>query len=75
MSCSVLVGQTKLATIVPAPSTRIGDILCIFHGVSVPFVLAPTTQGRFKLVGQVYMHGVMDGELVDQLEAEDILLQ
>ena len=61
--------------IVEARSTRLGDTLCIFHGVSVPFVLAPTTDGRFKLAGQAYIHGVMGGELVDQSKAESILLE
>jgi hypothetical protein len=61
--------------LVPAPSTRLADTLCIFHGVSVPFILAPTIKGRFKLAGQAYIHGVMNGELVDDFEAKDILLE
>jgi hypothetical protein len=71
----IVVTQKRRIGLVPAPPTRIGDTLCIFHGVSVPFVLAPTTEGRFKLATQAYIHGVMAGELVDQFEAEDILLE
>lgn len=61
--------------LLPVPTTLIGDTLCIFHGVSVPFVLAPTVEGRFKLVGQAYVQGVMNGELVGHSEAEMILLE
>jgi hypothetical protein len=54
---------------------RVGDRICIFHGVSVPFVLAATAEGRFKIAAQAYIHGVMSGELIDRFEAEDIVLE
>jgi hypothetical protein len=56
-------------------SIEVGDRICIFHGVSVPFVLAETTEGRFKIAVQAYIHGIMSGELIDRFEAEDIVLE
>jgi hypothetical protein len=73
--CRVIVTLHGRIGLVHAPTTRLGDTLCIFHGVSVPFVLALTTDGRFKLAGHAYIHGVMRGELVDQSKAENILLE
>jgi hypothetical protein len=74
-NCRVVVTRNGHIFVALVPSARIGDTLCIFHGISVPFVLAPTTDGRFKLSGHVSIHGVMGGELVDQSKAEVILLE
>lgn len=45
------------------------DVCCVFEGVRVPFVLRPVGesqagQGRYKLVGDAYIHGVMRGEAI-----------
>lgn len=46
--------------------TEIGDWVCILHGCSVPVVLRaaeePRVQGLFTLIGEAYVHEVMDGE-------------
>ena len=39
-----------------------GDIICILFGVHVPFVLRPLDSEMFELVGESYVHGLMDGE-------------
>ncbi|KAK2613248.1 hypothetical protein N8I77_000172 [Diaporthe amygdali] len=45
--------------------TEQGDVCAILFGADVPFILRPTAiRGRFRLVGQVYMHGAMYGEVV-----------
>lgn len=42
-----------------------GDVCAILFGADVPFILRPTAiSGRFRLVGQAYMHGAMYGEVV-----------
>lgn len=42
-----------------------GDVCAILFGADVPFLLRPTTiSGKYRLVGQVYMHGAMYGEVV-----------
>ncbi|PHH61451.1 hypothetical protein CDD81_359 [Ophiocordyceps australis] len=44
-------------------ATRAGDLVVIVHGCNVPFVVRPTErEGYFGLVGECYVHGVMNGE-------------
>ncbi|EIT80643.1 hypothetical protein AO1008_07076 [Aspergillus oryzae 100-8] len=52
------------------PGTKKGDFICILYGCSVPLVLREvsrkSTQHCFKVIGEAYVHGKMDGEgLVD----------
>lgn len=45
--------------------TEQGDVCAILFGADVPFILRPTgTSGKYRLVGQTYMHGAMYGEVV-----------
>lgn len=43
-----------------------GDVVCIFMGAAVPFILRPrdAVDGGYTLIGDGYIHGIMDGELV-----------
>ena len=46
---------------------RPGDIVCIFQAASIPFVLRPCEgkrlgEERYIVVGEVYVHELMDGE-------------
>jgi hypothetical protein len=43
-------------------SSQIGDIICIFLGADAPYVLRPDGEDFYKLVGECYIHGIMDGE-------------
>lgn len=50
-----------------APKTAMpGDIICILFGCSVPVLLRSRKEGGYTLVGECYLHGVMDGEAVSQ---------
>lgn len=46
-------------------STSVGDVVYILHGLNTPYVMR-RKPGRddehFRLVGQCYIHGIMDGE-------------
>ncbi|KAG4435095.1 hypothetical protein IFR05_009422 [Cadophora sp. M221] len=46
--------------------TRPGDLVCIFYGARVPFVLRPRPDGQsgYILVGEAFVYGIMDGELI-----------
>ncbi|KAF2029305.1 HET-domain-containing protein [Setomelanomma holmii] len=46
-----------------------GDILCIVMGAAVPFVLRPL-HGGYRLVGECYVHGLMNGEALKMIELE-----
>ena len=41
-----------------------GDLIAIILGSDTPFVLRTTEQGRYQIVGEAYVHGIMDGELM-----------
>jgi hypothetical protein len=54
--------------------TNQGDIVTVLLGCQSPIVLRPTTDGRYKVIGQAYCDEFMDGEallgtLPDSLEA------
>ncbi|KAH0536097.1 hypothetical protein FGG08_007002 [Glutinoglossum americanum] len=51
--------------------TELGDGVYILGGVSVPFVLRHREKVNFTLVGDAYIHGVMDGEAVRDLKFPD----
>jgi hypothetical protein len=45
-------------------NTRSGDRICILQGFRVPFVLRRGSEGCWILVGDAYVHGMMQGEMV-----------
>ena len=60
---------------------ELGDVLFIARGASVPLIISPTDPSfrlgkrraddpdpEFKFVGGAYMAGVMDGEVVQQMD-------
>ena len=49
--------------------TKKGDLLVMFEGFAMPFVLRPEGD-NFVIIGDCYIHGVMDGELVCVPEAK-----
>lgn len=48
-----------------------GDVVAVFPGLRVPYALRPT-EGRYKLVGAAYVHGVMRGEVLDEKDPLDL---
>ncbi|KAF1815964.1 hypothetical protein P152DRAFT_455687 [Eremomyces bilateralis CBS 781.70] len=48
-----------------AAAMKVGDIVCILFGGKVPYILRPTDRtGMYRLVGECYVHGIMQGEVV-----------
>lgn len=43
-------------------STAVGDEVWVFEGGSSPFLLRPTSDGMYELVGEAYVHGIFDVE-------------
>ena len=70
LALDTLSGRVLCATkegflgILPNDARR-GDVIAIFFGGNVPFVLRPLENGEYLLVGPCYIHGIMDGELID----------
>ena len=53
----------------------IGDLLCIFSGGEVPFLLRrsgsmPPHDEMFQFLSECYIHGVMDGEATKNIESD-----
>lgn len=47
------------------PLSRKGDVVCVLYGLEVPFILrkvAGESLGQYEMVGESYVHGLMDGE-------------
>lgn len=50
---------------------RPGDLVCVFFGAEVPHILRPK-DGHYQLVGDAYVHGIMEGEAMAKLEAREL---
>ena len=58
---------SKLGYVGFAPAhTHPGDFITIMFGVHVPFVLRKRDNDYYELVGPTYVHGIMDGEFLEQ---------
>jgi hypothetical protein len=61
--------------VIGPPGANEGDVLCLIMGAQVPFLLRPISDSdgnklngehRYALVGECYVHGLMDGEGLKQ---------
>jgi hypothetical protein len=46
-------------------AAEVGDLICVFEGGRVPFTLRPNGGHAFSLVGESYVHGIMQGEAMN----------
>ncbi|KAH7383465.1 heterokaryon incompatibility protein-domain-containing protein [Cadophora sp. MPI-SDFR-AT-0126] len=51
--------------------SQTGDEIFLLGGVSTPFVLRQKSERKFALVGDSYIHGVMEGEIAEGLQTDD----
>ena len=58
------------------PGMRPGDMLCVFLGGQVPWIIREV-DGGYVLVGECYVHGLMNGEAIEtqHLPVQDIILK
>ncbi|KAI0491039.1 heterokaryon incompatibility protein-domain-containing protein [Xylaria cf. heliscus] len=47
-----------------AIANRVDDEVWVLAGGNVPFILRNVGEGRYKLIGECYVHGIMHGEAV-----------
>lgn len=47
---------------------RVGDVVVMLYGGKFPFVLRPTVDQKYSLVGYAFVSGIMDGEAVSAFE-------
>jgi hypothetical protein len=43
---------------------QVGDVVAVLFGARVPFVLRQQQDGRYRLIGDCYVHRMMDGEAI-----------
>ena len=56
--------------IVPA-AAKVGDLVCVLLGGQVLYVLRSTDQyNLYEIVGECYIHGLMDGEAFEYGDAQ-----
>jgi hypothetical protein len=48
------------------PKTKVGDKVCILFGGRTPFLLRDAGGGKHVLVGECYIHSVIDREALSQ---------
>jgi len=52
--------------------SKVGDRICIFKGGSVPFVVRENANGYYQLIGECYIHGIMDGEAMEREDLKNL---
>jgi hypothetical protein len=50
---------------------EVGDTVCVVRMCDIPLLLRQASEGsgKYNLVGECYVHGIMDGEAVDEGKA------
>jgi len=57
--------------------SKAGDRVCLIMGLNAPYIVRTTEDrnpSRVELIGEAYVHGMMDGEMMKVGEAKDIYL-
>ncbi|KAH7357189.1 hypothetical protein BKA65DRAFT_222136 [Rhexocercosporidium sp. MPI-PUGE-AT-0058] len=70
--CLVLTSQGHLC-LAPVRS-KVGDKIVVLVGGKVPYILR-VGDGGFEVVGESYVHGIMDGEILDSVAASGRVLE
>jgi hypothetical protein len=55
-----------------------GDVVCVFDGAKLPYVLRPTVDGgAYTIIRHYFIHGIMFGETMcgNVSSTEDIILR
>ena len=57
--------------------TEVEDVVCVILGAKAPFILRPSADGTYKIVGEAYVRDIMFGETLtdDQYPLDDILIR
>jgi hypothetical protein len=50
-----------------------GDVLCVFLGVEIPFIIRKQEDGRYMLTGDAYASGIMHGEILSKPYSVNII--
>ncbi len=72
----LMVTNTGLLGMAPPNATK-GDCICILLGCSIPLILRPVgpNKGSYRLVGECYVDGYMNGEVFRELSSGRLTLE
>lgn len=56
------------------PRVKVGDLVCVFPDDSVPVIMRKTN-GHYTHQGECFVLGIMDGEVMENLEKGTVSLQ
>jgi hypothetical protein len=56
------------------PRVEVGDVICVCPGLRVPMILRKTDD-YFELQAECYVHGIMDGEVMESLDKGKVSLE
>lgn len=80
LACSKALTNRRLCALsngylglVPGEYVKRGDQIVVFAGAAVPFVIRAVSGGQFKLVGECYVHGIMQGE-ISSMGIDDVFI-
>ncbi|TVY30682.1 Heterokaryon incompatibility protein 6,OR allele [Lachnellula hyalina] len=62
----LFISQTGIVGLCPW-NAAVGDVICVLLGCRFPVILRPV-EGKYKLVGEAYVDGLMNGEAMALLE-------
>ncbi|KAL3417252.1 Heterokaryon incompatibility protein 6, OR allele 5 [Phlyctema vagabunda] len=51
-----------------------GDFVALIKGTQVPFILRRQSDGQYRLIGEAYVDGIMDGEAMENSKWRDVNL-
>ncbi|OIW25329.1 hypothetical protein CONLIGDRAFT_673434 [Coniochaeta ligniaria NRRL 30616] len=63
----IFIGEKGYCGLVP-DSADIGDDLCVLFGCDIPVLLREMGGNKYRLLGESYVQGLMDGEVIEKLE-------
>ncbi|KAI8931887.1 hypothetical protein NX059_010791 [Plenodomus lindquistii] len=67
--------RSKLGYLGLAPAaTQIGDSIALFKGGGSPFIIRSAGKQQWELIGDSYVHGMMDGDCFDAARCHDMWL-
>jgi hypothetical protein len=65
--------ESYIGVVVGVPT--IGDCVCILLGGDTPFVLRPKGNGEWCFLAEAYVHGIMDGEVMERTKQDGFRFQ
>jgi hypothetical protein len=51
------------------------DVVCVFYGGSIPFVVRKIEDGYWRMIGECYIDGLMQGEAIQMNDVQEHTFQ